>query len=168
MATENRNPGSVADAMREALAPLVTESQELRNDMRTSDEIQRKRNMISMGVMGTIAAAMILMAFMVYQTNQVAQQMRSITETMAECTTPGGPCYEKGNARTATAIGDIIAANIYMAQCARLYPGEVGPEYDAKLNKCVYGRLAEAARKREQATPSPTPSPVPSPSAAGR
>lgn len=158
----NQNPAStIADALREALSPLVTESQELRTDMRASDLIQRRRNLINLGVMALIGVLVFWLAVMVYQNNKLSHQLNGVTQQIADCTTAGGKCYEIGSKRTASAIGDIIAANIYMAECARLYPGEVGPAYDRKLERCVYDRLAAAARARAQQTsPSPSPSPT--------
>lgn len=169
MANETgRGQASVAEALRDALSPLITESQALRNDMRASDAIQRRRIMINLGGLTVVGLLVFWLAVMVYQNNKLSQQLNDVTVQIADCTTVGGTCYELGSRRTSTAIGDIIAANVYMAQCARLYPGEVGPAYDQKLTTCVYDRLTEAARKRAQQQANPSPSPTPSPTQLGR
>lgn len=165
MANEmGRGQVSVADALRDALSPLITESKALRTDMRASDAIQRRRIMINLGGLAVVGLLVFWLAVMVYQNNQLSQQLNNVTAQIADCTTAGGTCYEQGSSRTSTAIGDIIAANVFMAECARLFPGEVGPAYDKKLEKCVYDRLTQAAAQRAQASPSPSPSPQPSPS----
>jgi hypothetical protein len=80
---------------------------------------------------------------------------------MADCTTPGGKCYEDGRSRTGNAISDILKVNLYMAECARLKPGESGPGFDAFLERCVGDKLASS--HASDATPTPAPVPTPEP-----
>lgn len=156
-------PNTTVAALRQSLADLITESQALRTDVRDAERARRRASQINLAVLGLLALFVALLIAIGWQGNKVIGQVHKTNETMADCTTPGGECYERSRQRTGDAIGDIIRANLYMAECARLFPGEAGPNFDRKLEECVYGRLAEAAKARAE-TPTPTPAPRPSPS----
>jgi hypothetical protein len=81
-----------------------------------------------------------------WQNNQIAMQVRDTNARVADCTTAGGACYREGQRRTGAAVGDITRASVYVAECARIRPGESGPVYDAYLEQCVAEKL-EAARR---------------------
>lgn len=59
-------------------------------------------------------------------------------QIIEDCTTPGMPCYDRGQAATASAIGDINRVAIIAAACAS-GPVEVSV---AEITNCVIGRLA--------------------------
>lgn len=144
------------------LADLLAESRALRGDVRESEEARQKAVRINLIILGLISAFVVIMGVISWQSYQVSRQLNETNQKMADCTTPGGQCYEIGRRRTAGAIEDVIRASVYMSQCARLYPGEVGPEYDRKLEACVNERLTKAATGRAT-TPTPTPTVSPSP-----
>lgn len=126
----------VVAPLQQSLADLIRESQALRVDVHTAEAARKRANHINLGVLGLLILFVALLVGIGWQGNVTNQRI-------ADCTTAGGDCYEEGRKRTAAAIGDIIKVSIYMAECARLYPGEAGPEYDRKLEACVYGRLAQ-------------------------
>lgn len=135
-------------SLSQSLADLIAESQALRTDVnaaevaREHEAKQRKReNQINLGLIGMIAIFVVMVMVMVWQNNSISQDTRQTNKQMADCTTPGGGCYEEGRARTADAISDITKVSIYMAECSRLSPGESGPEFDKKLEACVYEKL---------------------------
>lgn len=161
---DNRSDVPHQEAIGRSLAALLTFAQDLRSDVKKSDVTQRRRNSINLGILGVIALFVGLLTVVVWQNNQLTKRVEQTNQVMAECTTPGRACYDQGNARITVAIGDILTGYMYMAQCARLWPDESGPEYDAKLTKCVADRLADAARRRAQASPTPPPR-TPSPKA---
>ncbi len=148
-------------ALRQSLTDLVAESQALRGDVRTAEASRRRANQINLGLLGLLVLFVGLLVSLGWQGNQAIQASRETNRRIADCTNPGGSCYEEGRERTSQAINDIILVSIYMAECARLYPGEAGPDYDKKLEACVYQRLS-------QPRPSTFPSAVPSTQAAPR
>lgn len=154
-------PSSAANVaqLKQSLADLIEESQALRNDVHDAERARKKASLVSMMVLIALCVPMIMLVILVWQNNMISQDVRKTNEVIVDCTTPGGKCAAQSSKRTGDAIGDIIRANIFMAECARLYPGEVGPEFDRKLEACVYGRLAAAAAERSKASPPPSPSP---------
>jgi len=154
---------SPAVALRSSLSALIEESKALRTDVHGAEAARKRANVINLGVLLLLASFVGLLLLLNWQNNQLAHQVNQTNKQIADCTTAGGKCYQQGSQRTGTAIGDIIRAELYMAECSRMYPGEAGPGYDRKLEACVYGRLLAASKARDQASATPTPSPVPSP-----
>lgn len=152
-----RSPAPSVATLSNSLTELLAESQALRSDVHAAESARRRVGKVILALLAVLALFVALVGVVTWQNRQLVEKVNETNSTMADCTTPGGKCYEESAKRTGNAIGDIIRANIFMAQCARLYPGEVGPEYDRKLEACVFERLAEAAKQR-QATPAPTPS----------
>jgi hypothetical protein len=154
-----------------SLTALLGESQALREDVRSAEKAhrseeqsRRKASQINLGLLALLAACVVLLIVMGVQNTQLTKQVKGTQNTLVDCTTPGGKCYGQSNARTGKAIQDLIRSQVFVSECGRLYPGEVGPGYNAKLEACVARRLAGQA-----ATPAtPTPAPVGSPSPSGR
>lgn len=143
--------GAPAAALKKSLAELIEESQRLRLDVQNDMESRRRATKVAVALLGLLSLFTALMLVLAWQNNQVLDEVNRTGDTVADCTTAGGKCYEEGRARTGQAIQDILNVSIFMAECARLYPGESGPEYDKKLERCIYERL--------QAQNAPTPSP---------
>lgn len=150
------------DGLRASLTALISESQALRKDVKTAEEARKRATGVSLGLLGLVAIFVALLLAVGWQNNQLVHKVNQTNAAMSDCTNPGGTCYTQGAQRYAQAIGDVIRAELFMAECARLYPGEVGPTYDAKLEKCVYGRLASTAGHAPAPAASPSPSPSPS------
>lgn len=144
-----------------SLTELLKESQALRSDVHAAESARRRAGRAILALLILLALFVALVGVVTWQNNQLTQKVTETNERMADCTTPGGRCYEEGTHRTSSAIGDIILASIYMSECARLFPGEVGPQYDRKLEACVYERLERAAEERRDQPPPSTPSPSP-------
>lgn len=141
------------EQLRASLSALIAESQALRQDVHGAEVARKRANQINLGVLGLLALFVALLVAIGWQNNQVIQRVDETNDQVASCTTPGGACYEQGRTRTDGAVSAVVRISIYVSQCGRLYPGESGPEYDAKLQKCVMDRLAQA-----QAAAAPTPS----------
>ncbi len=146
--------GSPADNLRASLSALIEESQALRGDVRSAEDARKRASHINLGLLGLLILFVGLLVAIGWQGNEAIQANRETNRRMADCTTPGGKCYEEGRQRSNAAIQDILRVSIYMSECARLYPGESGPEYDKKLESCIYERLAAPAK--------PVPAPAPS------
>lgn len=149
-------PPSVAH-LRQSLTDLIAESQALRSDVHKAEAARKRITTISLALIASMIVPLVILLVLVAQNNSISQDTHKTNELIADCTSPGGKCAQEGGRRTGEAIADIIRAEIYMAQCARVFPGLVGPEYDRKLEACVYARLAEAARQRAAGNPSPSP-----------
>src|SRR5688572_16946397 len=124
--TENPGgaPVSPATALRRSLDDLIVESQALRTDVKTAETARRRATTINMLLLGLLAIFVGLLCVVTWQNNQLVHKVNEANARMADCTTQGGRCYTQGQERVAHAIEDVIRAEIYMAQCARLYPGE--------------------------------------------
>lgn len=170
------SPPAVA-ALQRNLDDLVTEARALRIDVSRSEATQRKRNSWFAAGLGVLTIFVGLLLVLAWQGNRLTHQNADVLDSvqttnrfMADCTTPGGRCYQESRARTSEVLADVIRAQIFMAQCARLWPSEAGPDYDRKLSNCVYDRLAKAAKDRKddaQQRPSPSPAPSPAPNPGG-
>lgn len=143
------------EQLRASLSALIAESQALRSDVHGAEVARKRANQINLGVLGLLAIFTALLVAIGWQNNQVIQRVDETNDQVASCTTPGGTCYEEGRTRTSGAISAVVRISIFVSQCGRLYPGESGPAYDAKLQQCVMDRLAAA---QAQAAPSPSPS----------
>lgn len=148
-----------ASPVESLLASLEAESQALRADVHSAEQARKRSNQINFGVLLVLALFVGMVLVIGWQNNQVITQVQRTNNAIADCSTVGGTCYEEGRKRTAEAIGTLTRISIFVSQCARLFPGEVGPEYDKKIEACVMDRLAKA---QAAATPSPRPAPDPS------
>lgn len=124
--------------LEKSLSALAAKAEGLRTDLKAAEKSRRAATRVNWALFALVVLFVGMLVAVVWQGGETNRRI-------ADCTTPGGTCYEQGRARTANAIQDIVRVSIYMAQCARLYPGEAGPEYDRKLEKCVYERLAAPA-----------------------
>ncbi len=151
-----------ATALRTSLDSLIAESQALRADVQSAEEARRRVTTINLGLLGLLILFVGLLVAIGWQGNRAIEETRQVNKQLADCTTPGGKCYQEGQARQAQAISAVTRISVFVSQCGRLWPGESGPDYDRKLNACVAERLAEAA-----GVPSAAPAPTPSASRSG-
>ncbi len=163
MRTEGGSTSDAVQTLRGSLSSLIAESQALRADIHGAEEARRRATQINLALLALLILFVGLLVAIGWQGNEAIDQARETNAAIADCTTPGGKCYEDNGKRAAEFTQDILLVSIYMAQCARLYPGEVGPEYDRKLQACVYERLQQNGDVPPQGSP-PVPSPRPSPS----
>lgn len=152
-------PPTVAH-LKQSLVDLIVESQALRTDVKTAEEARRRDTRVNLLLLGMLSIFVIMVLVVAYQNNAIAEQTRDTNAIMADCTTPGGKCHKQGSERTASAISSVLRTQIAALQCARLYPGITGPEYDRKLEACIYERVT-ALGTTPPTTPPVTPSPAP-------
>ena len=144
-----------------AVAETFTEeSRRLRIDVHAAEEARRRASRINIGLLVLLSALVALLLMVTWQNNLLARDVRKSSDSIADCTTAGGKCYEQSGRRTGNAIADIIKAQVYVAQCSRLRPGQSGPVFDKEIEQCVAERLAAADKARK---PQPGPSPAVSP-----
>jgi hypothetical protein len=164
-------PPTVA-ALRSTLQSLIAESTALRVDVTRAEQARRRASHLNLGILGLLMLFVALLVAIGWQNNQLAHQVARTNAALADCTTPGGKCYAESGRRTGKAIADVIRAQVFMSECSRLWPGESGPAYDARLESCVNERLANGTLNPapgRQAVPQPgaepsagAPSPRPS------
>lgn len=141
----------------QALRDLITESRALREGIDHDREMWRARVRMNAVLMVVVLLAIGGLATIVVQFEMDRRQRSSInselirqnartSELIADCTTEGGDCYRKGQARSATAVQGAIRGYLAVAQCQRV------TDTDAELERCV-------ARKLAAATPAPSPTP---------
>lgn len=145
-----------ATQLRQSLAELIGESQALRTDVNAAEQARTKASRLNLMMLVALCVPILLLLALAWQNNRLARELHDTNERIADCTTVGGKCHTEGGRRTAGAIQAVIDAELFIAQCARLYPNESGPTYDRKLENCVADRLAAV-------TPLPTPTAVPAP-----
>lgn len=145
-----------------SLSALVDEAKALRADVRNAEQARQRAERARRRASQVNLAGLALVAALVGLLLVVAWSAVRTNARIADCTTAGGACYEEGGRRTGTAIADIIRAQMFVSECARQWPGEVGPTYDVKLERCVAERLAAQA-----AAPPAVPVPAPSVSSGG-
>lgn len=145
----------------ESLTDLITESRALRSDVHGAERARRRAGIINLAMLAAIVLAVAGLAVVTWQNNQLTNRVSETNFRMADCTTPGGRCYEESRRRTGQAIEDIIRSEIFMAECARLYPDEAGPAFDRKLEACVAERLAGPMLRQPNPEQSATPGPSP-------
>lgn len=165
MADPSTNPPAVPSVitdLRADLAAVLAESAALRVDVHTAEAARTKANRINTGVLAVLAVFVGLVLVVAFQNTRIATQEQRVNEQIADCTTAGGTCYELSNVRTRAAISQIVLASVYVAECARLHPGESGPAFDAALEQCIAAKLAAAAPLPTVSPPAAGPSPSPS------
>lgn len=145
-------------SLRTSLTDLIHESQALRSDVHSAEQARRRASQINLALLGMLGLFVGLLIAVTWQNNQLARQVSNTNQRMADCTTSGGKCYDEGRKRSQSAIQDILRVNIYMAECARLHPGESGADFDKALEACIYERLAKA-QQEQQTKPNPSPAP---------
>lgn len=132
------------------LTRISTEARELHAVVHEDNIQRRKENRRVLTVGAALLVMVLLLLLIVVQNRQRSEQSRQIlrnsvatSQQIADCTTPGRPCYEANQRRTAAVVGQLVRSNLYIAQCERI------SETDAELETCVQKRLA---------APTPTPS----------
>lgn len=153
-------PGSPAGVagLSTAIGDLRDEAEALRGDVHAAERARRNMALVNLGVLVALLLLVGVSLFLTAQNNQLAHRVQDTNARIADCTSPAGVCYRDGQARTGQAVGALERAEVYVAECARRFPGGSGPAFDAELEACVVGKLAATAGPA-----SPPPS-VPAPS----
>jgi hypothetical protein len=142
------------------LQSLLTESQRLRNDVQERERRQRKTNILMAGGIAIALVMLIALIILLVQSRQRGADTRALvrsgnitSEQIADCTKPGGACYERGKQQTAAALQQLLNAQIIVQNCADI------TDTEAQLRVCVSRRLADPAGPQPSADPVPSPSP---------
>ena len=72
-----------------------------------------------------------------------AREAQRGTDRIEECTTPGRPCYDQGQKRTADVVSDLNRVAVFAAACA----DKAGVQGEDEIFSCVIRLLAKNAEK---------------------
>lgn len=76
-------------------------------------------------------------------TAPLVEKIDKTSRRIRSCTTPKKPCYERGRAQTAKAVGDIGRYVVLSAACAAVVPPEMPVDQRiATITDCVMKRLS--------------------------
>lgn len=123
------------ETLRKNLADLIAESQALRADVKTSEAARRRESWFNLVISAIGMVAIVLVLVVAFQNRQITEQNNDLSQQIRSCTTPGGDCYKEGQARTSTAVGKILEAQLVIAECAR------STTTDAALRACATKKL---------------------------
>lgn len=138
-----RNNPLAVDALDSRLAGLIAESAALRTDLKSSEAQRRKENLISMAVGVLIIIFIALVLGVAIQNRSIsndaatsAREAKRSADVVADCTTPQGKCYQDGTKRTGGAVGNLVRAQIIVAECDRANRAS-----DSAFKACLATRL---------------------------
>lgn len=140
--------GSMA-AMDDLVKPFQQFQAEAAATRAAVEERLRVLRRIVAWLIGFVAVTTVLVALvlvMLVQNRQASAKTRAVIKTnadlsavIADCTNVGGTCYEQNQKRLRDSIGQLIAANKAIAQCAR------STSTDAALDACVAAKTGQPA-----------------------
>jgi hypothetical protein len=150
--TATSGPGLPASSV-QALRDLITESKALRKDIDLDRRLWRQR--IRLGLV-LVAVAVLLLGGLLSLTVRFEQdrkgrsaaniaelrEIQAVNERIADCTTAGGACYERGASRTGDAIAQLARLQIAINLCGR----ESGNDTMAEMERCVAAKSKAAAK----------------------
>lgn len=111
------------------LTRLANEAQSLRADV-ARDAQSRKKGQVMLG------ASIFVVLVLVTVLGVLLIQGQRTNDAIEDCTTPGGGCYQRGQAQTGRAIGQLISAQEAIAECSKSTASA------AELRSCVAAKLA--------------------------
>jgi len=120
-------------------------------------EAARRQNWVMLG----LAVLLVLSLLGNVATFQAAADAKATSAKVADCTTAGGRCYEEGKVRGGGYVNAINLAMVYGIECARELGAGSGPEWNAKLEKCVNDKVRALTQPKPSTPPSDMPSPSP-------
>lgn len=147
--TASGNGPALSAASVQTLRDLITESQALRQELDADRAMWRVRTRYAL-LMCVAVAVMVggLLTIVVQnrlrsnENGEILRRNTEISEQIADCTTAGGDCYERGQARTGGAIAELVRAQIIVEACGRV-PGN---DTAAEIQACVAEQMAKPAK----------------------
>lgn len=114
-----------------ALRELGEAGRMVAEEVRADREQRRRTDRVVMALLVVVAIAVGAVAWGGFSSYR-------LSATVADCTTPGGQCYEAGKAQAAANRSALTRANLFIVACAR--PGMT----EQTMTDCVKEKLAEA------------------------
>jgi hypothetical protein len=146
----------VNDLMR----PLIEQAEELTAAVKQDGVARRKENKRILAVAVALLVLLVLTVAVLLQnrsrsiqSGQILRNSAATSDLIADCTSPGGKCYQESQKRTQGVLAQLVEINKIVAQCAKV------TNTDDEMDTCVQARLKALPGK---ATPAPTAGPTPS------
>jgi hypothetical protein len=136
------SPNLPADGI-QALNDLVAESRALREGIDTDRQLWKIR--IRMGLALVVVAVVMIGGLLTIvvqnrlrsnQNSEILRRNAELSELIADCTTTGGECYERGQRRTGGAVAEVARLQILIELCGQ----DRGNDTEAELQRCVAAR----------------------------
>lgn len=133
-------PGAARETVTELLKPFTAEAAATRAAIEDRSRIQHRINHWLISLVAGIAVAVILMLVILVQNRQRSNQTREVIRAsadtsaqIADCTTPGGTCFQQSQQRLASAYDYLTWVQVYSMICLRDHPDADA----AELKKCI-------------------------------
>ncbi len=143
-------PAMPADGI-QALRDLVTESRAMRAAIDVDRQVWKIRIRL---VLGAVAVAVVMIGGLLSLTVRFEQErkgrsaaniaelqeIQAVNSRIADCTTAGGECYERGQERTGAVLAEVTRIQILVDLCGR----EPGNDTLAEMERCVAAKVKAA------------------------
>lgn len=149
-------PTPAVGALQSSLSELIRESQKLRTDVHNAEALRaekiaqiRRENLINLVIIGILALFMLMVLAIAWQSNKIAHDTKRNADTLIDCTTPGGKCFQEGKARGNEAVAVLQGIQQYIVECSRALPVSEfppGPAFDNRFESCVQAKVIAAQK----------------------
>jgi len=103
---------------------------------------------VALGLLGVVVAKQSQTIDEIRATQQdgspSSKRIITLTERIVDCTTPGRPCYDDAQKRTAGAVGSINEITAIAVACG----DQVGAQTIAQIRACVAAQVEELAKQK--------------------
>lgn len=134
-------PTELTTALIAGLAIQANELTEATDRAAETFRFSRVLKVVMVGLLVLFVLQLVATALLVavaLQNRRNGADIKAATSTILDCTTPGGKCYQSGNARTAAAVGQIVSAvnthtdaAMITTQCSNRHP------HDRAFARCL-------------------------------
>lgn len=139
------------DGLIRALETLAEQSETLAADVRAdaaqrrADDVRRQKVVKAALAVGLLLVLLIGAVLVIgWQHARITRQNNQLNQRVADCTTVGGECYERGAAHTGTAIDELVRANVHLHRCLET----PGVDTDVEVMACLEKRMASRGPNR--------------------
>ena len=140
-------PGSSVQALRD----LIAESRSLREDIDLDRRLWKQRIRVGLALIvvvvlmiGGLLTIVVQNRFRSNQNAEILRQQVHLNQQIADCTTEGGKCSQRGAQRTGEAIAELARLQIAIDLCGREPDNDTMPE----MERCVAARSKAAKSGR--------------------
>lgn len=98
---------------------IAAHTDALRGDVALFARRQRTVTQIAAGAALIALVFLVLIFVLLVQLGHLQHAGRSVGRQIADCTTPGGSCYQRNQAQTGKAVGSINQVTIIVGRCAK-------------------------------------------------
>lgn len=126
----------------ETLNNLGDAARALTDEVRADRRARRHRDRRMMALLVVLALLVVALAALGLMNRRTNEQNAELVRQIKDCTTAGGACYERGQARTGSAVAQVVRAQVFIDLCGR----DPGNDTAAEMQACVAELAATAPR----------------------